>query len=170
MLVTIGRPTFIQIVAYNEEREAGLRKSKVKRLEEQLSRQIGLRWLVEAMVGGDLSGINTINFARSVTGEPIFVNLEAIRHRLAQVQEQLKGHRTVIVGHNLFTDLVYFYKCFLGKLPDRVEDFQRIIHGLFPLVVDTKYLATHNCGSISLKSSLDEIEEELRQLSVPVIG
>ena len=37
-------------------------------------------------------------------------------------------------------------------------------------VIDTKYLATHECGSINPKSSLDEIEEELRQQPLPVIG
>ena len=129
-----------------------------------------MRWLVEAMVGGDLSGIDVRSFARSTTGEAIFVNLEAVRSQLTTLQDQLKGRRTVLVGHNLFTDLLYFYQCFFGPLPDKVEDFQRTIHALFPTVIDTKYLATHNCGSISLKSSLEEIEEDLRSLSVPILG
>jgi len=133
----------------------------LKRFEEQLSRQIGLRWLVEAMVCGDLAGIDPRSFARSVTGEPVFVDPEAVSRHFEQLKDQLKGHQT---------DLVNFYKCFLGKLPDRVEDFQKTMHKLFPMIIDTKYLATHNCGSINPRSSLEEIEEDLRELFVPLIG
>lgn len=125
---------------------------------------------MEAMVGGDLSGINARNFARTITGEPMFLDLEATKSRLSALQERLKTRRTVLVGHNLFMDLLYFYQCFFGQLPDRVEDFQKTIHSLFPTVIDTKYLATHNCGSISPKSSLEEIEQELRSLSSPLVG
>jgi len=169
-LTSTGRMSFIQVTAYDAQQADAMRQSRTKRLEEQLSRQIGLRWLVEAMVGGDLSGIDARNFARTTTGEPMFVNLEVIKSRLTALKEELKGRRTVLVGHNLFTDLLYFYQCFLGQLPNRVEDFQKTIHNLFPMVIDTKYLATHNCGSISLKSSLEEIEEGLRSLSIPFIG
>jgi len=169
-LVTVSRPTFIQIVAYDAEREDATRQSKTTRFEEQLSRQIGLRWLVEAMVGGDLSGIDARKLARTTTGEPKFVDLRAIEGHLVALKEQLKGRRTVLVGHNLFTDLLYFYRCFFGQLPNRVEDFQKTIHSLFPLIIDTKYLATHKCGSINPKSSLEDIEENLRSVSVPLVG
>ncbi|KAI9872401.1 MAG: hypothetical protein M1830_001690 [Pleopsidium flavum] len=168
-LVTVSRPTFIQIIRYDGEREDAIRKTKSRRFEEQISRQIGLRWLVEAMVDGDLSSIDPRSFARSVIGEPVFVDPEATSRHFDQIKDQLKGHRTVLVGHNMFTDLVNFYKCFLGQLPDRVEDFQRTMHKLFPMIIDTKYLATHNCGSISPKSSLEEIEEDLREMFVPLI-
>lgn len=122
------------------------------------------------MIGGDLSGIDPRSFARSVTGEPIFINLEEMSRHFDRLKDQLKCHQTVLVGHNIFTDLVNFYKCFLGRLPDKVEEFQSTIHKLFPMIIDTKYLATHNCGSISPKSSLEEIEENLRELFEPRIG
>ena len=78
---------------------------------------------------------------------------------------------TVLVGHNLFLDLVYFYSTFFGPLPDRVGDFQHIIAGLFPLIFDTKYLAdTINNNSPLYKSSLEELDHELSKLPVPVIG
>lgn len=169
-LVSIGRPTFVQIIAYDAEREDAIRQSRARGFEEQLSRQTGLRWLVEAMVGGDLSGIDAKSFARNTTGEPIFADLEALKSHLAAVKEELQSRRTVLVGHNLFTDLLYFYQCFFGQLPDRVEDFQQTIHSLFPMVIDTKYLATHNCGSISPKSSLEEIEDSVRSLPLPLLG
>lgn len=169
-LISISRVTFVQVTAYDAEREDAIRQSRMKRFEEQLSRQIGFRWLVEAMVGGDLSGIDARNFARTTTGEPMFVNLRDTTSHLTALKEQLKGRRTVLVGHNLFTDLLYFYQCFFGQLPNRVEEFQRTIHTLFPMVIDTKYLATHKCGSINPKSSLEDIEKELCSVSVPLVG
>ena len=134
-------------------------------------RQIGLRWLVEAMVGGELGAIDPRIFARSPTGQPIFVDLEVITRQFHDLQHRLRQTRTVLVGHNLFMDLINFYKCFFGQLPDRVEDFQSIMNQLFPMIIDTKYLATHNSSNAThARSSLEELDEELNQLPVPVIG
>ncbi|KAI9713645.1 MAG: hypothetical protein M1812_006617 [Candelaria pacifica] len=169
-LVTISRPNFIQIVAYDKEREDAIKRSRLSKLEEQLSRQVGFRWLVEAMVQGDLSGVDARNFARSKDGEPVFVDLDEVNKQLEDVKSVLREKPTVLVGHNLFTDLVNFYRCFLGPLPPRVKDFQRDMNRIFPMIIDTKYLATHNCGSINPKSSLGEIETELRSQIVPLIA
>ena len=73
------------------------------------------------------------------------------------------------MGHNCFTDLIYLYAAFIGPLPERVEDFQKQIHEMFPVVLDTKYLFTHNCGNMNPVSSLDSIEEELRTQVYPRI-
>ncbi|KAI9809416.1 MAG: hypothetical protein M1827_006852 [Pycnora praestabilis] len=167
--VTISRPTFIQIVAFDQTREDSIKRSKIRRLEEQISRQTGLRWLVEAMTGGDLSGIDPGNFARSMAGDPVFIDLGAVRCEFDELRQKLSQRRTVLVGHNLFTDMVNFYRCFLGDLPASVVEFQARLHQLFPMIIDTKYLATHNCGSINPKSSLQEIEEALRPQQVPII-
>ena len=169
-LVTISRPTFIQIVTYDKEREDKIKQGRLRNLEEQLSRQIGFRWLVEAMIQGDLSGIDCKNFARGGDGQPAFVNLDKVQKELDAVTNVLRDKPTVLVGHNLFTDLVNIYRCFLGPLPTRVKDFQREMNRIFPMIIDTKYLATHNCGSISPKSSLGEIEAGLRSQIVPLIG
>lgn len=91
--------------------------------------------------------------------------------RFAELCEKLGQKRTVLVGHNLFLDLIYFYTFFFGKLPDRVEGFQKTIAQLFPLVIDTKYLADKiNNNSPLYKSSLQEIDQELSKLPVPIIG
>lgn len=132
-LVTISRPLFIQIVARDEQREDAIKKGRRRRLEEQLSRQIGLRWPFEAMCGGDLSGLNAADFARTATGEAKFVDKQAISDRFEALKLKLKYRSTVLVGHNLFTDLIYMHRLFLGDLPERVEDFQNAIHCLFPL-------------------------------------
>lgn len=40
-----------------------------------------------------------------------------------------------LVGHNLITDLVYLYQCFIGNLPDTEKEFAAIIHAAFPVCV-----------------------------------
>lgn len=117
------------------------------------------------MVGGDLTPIIPWNFQpgqdESKDSKALFIGLF----------DRLKEKRTVLVGHNVFIDLIYFYACFFGKLPDQVEEFQRTIHDLFPIVVDTKYLATHsNDNPALLRSSLEDLDLELSRLSVPLIG
>lgn len=164
-LTTISRPGFIQIVAYNQEREDAVQKARDISFEAKLTKQIGLRWLVEGMVGGDLTSIASWN------SQPEMSNLKDRKPKFVELFDRLKKKRTVIVGHNIFIDLIYFYACFFGKLPDCVEDFQRVMHELFPIVVDTKYLATHSSDNAAIsRSSLEELDEELSKLSVPVIG
>lgn len=165
-LVTISRQGFIQIVAYDEERENAEQQYRNKKFEETLARQIGLRWLVEAICGGDMSGINPNSFHTAVKTRQERAAAEFISNR-----EQLEGHSTVLVGHNLFLDLIYFHACFFGPLPDKVEDFQRTIHDLFPRIIDTKYLATHNLDNSALaRSSLEELDANLSKQPEPVIG
>ncbi|KAI9675334.1 MAG: Mitochondrial beta-keto-acyl synthase [Caeruleum heppii] len=168
-LVTISKPTFIQVVAFDQLREDSIRQGRRRRFEEQLCRQTGLRWLLEAMVGGDLTDLKGRNFMRSLVSEPVYVDVDAMKVRLDGIRDRLKDKRTVLVGHNVFTDLVNLYRMFFGILPDRVEDFQRHIHELFPLIVDTKYLATHNSRVMNPRSSLQEIEEQLRKQEMPVM-
>jgi poly(A)-specific ribonuclease len=131
--VTVSKPTFIQILAYNEARETSHRSGRMNALKAQVSKQTGLRWLVEAMVGGDLSGIDPMDCAQNMSGEPVFVDKGAITRQLNRLRDTLREHQTVLAGHNLFTDLVYFYNTFIGILPEQVEDFGEAIRGLFPM-------------------------------------
>ncbi|KAL8704638.1 MAG: hypothetical protein Q9201_002224 [Fulgogasparrea decipioides] len=164
-LATISRSGFIQIVAYNKEREDAEQEFRNRKFEERLAKQIGLRWLVEAIHGGDLSGIDAYSFNPAV---PQDKNTIAIKFN--GLRKQLRGQSTVLVGHNIFLDLIYFYACFFGPLPDRVEDFQRCIHQTFPRIIDTKYLATHSLDNPALaRSSLDELDEELSKQAQPLI-
>lgn len=165
-LVTISRPGFIQIVAFDQEREDLVKKGRNTYFEEKLARQIGLRWVVEAMVGGDLSAIDPKTIDQSVEDR-----LEEITHQLDEIRSRLKGKKVILVGHNLFLDLINFHTCFFGQLPESVKDFQKIMHQLFPIIIDTKYLATHNVVNPALsKSSLEDLDHELSRLPVPLIG
>ena len=142
-----------------------VQKERMRYFEEKLNKQVGLRWVVEAMVGGDLSAIDPETLDHIVEGQS-----EAIAHALDSLRDGLKAKRTVLVGHNVFLDLINFYRCFFGKLPDRVQDFQHIMHKLFPHIIDTKYLATHNVVNPALsRSALEDLDNELSKLPVPVI-
>lgn len=143
-----------------------------------------MRWLAEAMcpdvdrvlpeervppyASGNLAALATATFPpMEMTDE----ERESHVLRFAELCKTLKEKRTVLVGHNLFLDLIYFFIFFFGPLPDRVEGFQKTIAQLFPLVFDTKYLADKiNDNSPLYKSSLQEIDQELSKLPVPIIG
>ncbi|KAL2864456.1 ribonuclease H-like domain-containing protein [Aspergillus lucknowensis] len=169
-LVTIGRPTFVQIISYDEDREKAVRDKRVQWVRERIWKETGFRWVAEALAGGDLSRLNPHYFsgikANSSRGE----QAKSAVNFADDFKERLKAHRPVLVGHNLFMDLVYFFRCFFGPLPERLDDFQSMVHEHFPVLIDTKYLATHDCGSINPTSSLQEINDSLLQTPTPVIS
>ncbi|KAH8429420.1 CAF1 family ribonuclease [Aspergillus melleus] len=169
-LVTISHPTFIQIIEYDEAREKAVREQRMKRTRERISQETGFRWVAEALAGGDLSRLDPYCF-RSTMSTSTAVNSQASLKMFSEkMKQKLQTHRPVLVGHNLFVDLVYFCRCFFGPLPESVQDFQSMVHKMFPVLVDTKYLATHNCGSIIPRSSLSEINEKLLQTATPKIS
>ena len=167
--VSIGRGTFVQIVPYNKEREDKIKENRKRRRRMHIVQQTGFRWVVEALVGGSLATLDLSVHAGSEGGQ----SSDKKQRLLAQsnnIKKKLKDKQTVLVGHNLFADLVNFYRCFLGALPERVEDFQRAIHELFPLVIDTKYMATRGQGSWEATSSLMNINDALAQCEKPTFG
>ncbi|KAK7538623.1 ribonuclease H-like domain-containing protein [Phyllosticta citribraziliensis] len=168
-LVTISKPSAIQIIRYDEEREKSILESRKKRLKMQISRQIGFRWIIEALCGGKLD-IDARDFLYDAeTGHAKAGDVEDVRTRFTTAAHALKTRRPVLVGHNLFTDIIYLYRTFIGELPDTLEEFREKTQNLFPVIVDTKYLATHNCGDINPKSSLEEIEYKLRSQELPIL-
>lgn len=171
-LVTIGKPAFIQIMNFDEEREKAVKEQRMKYAKDRMWKQMGFRWIAEALAGGNLSDLDQSYFV-AVMSQSISIP-KGQRSSLAQfsqaLKQRLKYRKPVIVGHNLFTDLVYFCRCFFGPLPDRVEDFQAMVHEMFPVLMDTKYMATHDCGSINPVSSLTEINNSLWQIPIPRVG
>ncbi|OJJ88427.1 uncharacterized protein ASPGLDRAFT_63316 [Aspergillus glaucus CBS 516.65] len=165
-LVTVGKPAFIQILEFDEAREKAVREQRMRYQEERMMKQTGFRWIAEALAGGDLSNLDQGCFMGVMANSPAGAGL-SLKEFANRLKERLRTHRPVIVGHNLFTDLIYFYRCFFGPLPDRVEDFQAAAHEMFPVLMDTKYMATHDCGSINPISSLSEINDSLLKTSIP---
>ncbi|EAW14551.1 CAF1 family ribonuclease [Aspergillus clavatus NRRL 1] len=167
-LVTISNPGFIQIIDYDEERERSLREQRLNRVQERIWKQTGFRWIAEALAGGDLSNLDTSFFIGIMSNSAAVKPIYSLREFSEKLRERLQEHRPVL-GHNIFSDLIYFYRCFFGPLPDKVEDFQSTMHELFPVLMDTKYMATHNCGSINPRSSLPEINDSLSKRATPKI-
>jgi poly(A)-specific ribonuclease len=102
--------------------------------------------------------------------QPVFTDMEALNKTIQSLQTALKKKSHVIVGHNLFIDLIFLYQTFVGTLPDQVTEFNKQIHGIFPKVFDTKYLATQAGSSMRTKSSLKDLCDELKQRPNPFIA
>jgi poly(A)-specific ribonuclease len=169
-LMTMGRRDCVIVKEIDLLREARYQRERKKRVRAQIARQTGFRWIIEAITGGSLHGIEIAWFAKDpIDGSDIFFDEQDFAARFNRAAAHLKTRRPVLVGHNLFTDLIYLYQSFIGQLPDTVSEFRIRIHDLFPTIVDTKYLATHNCGNINPASSLEQIEETLRTQQIPSI-
>ena len=164
-LKTITKPGgFIQILIRDNEKEKESQAVRNESYERRLATAKGLRWPIEALARGDLSSINS-----KVIPAPLH-ELEATRKTFEHLRETLKDKRTVLVGHNVFMDLMYLYACFFGPLPSTVTQFSKEISKLFPNVIDTKYMATHNSLNVSLEqSSLPELSLKLEHTPSPKI-
>lgn len=159
--MTFGRGDFIQLVHYDKQSEEKHEKSRAVASEERLKKSVGLRWLIEGLVGGDLKAVESYNTRK-----------DSAEEKYEGLFDRLKSKKTILVGHNVFIDLIYFYSSFLGQLPNKVEDFEHRIHEIFPTIIDTKYLATQHSANPALqKSSLEELDEDLTTfIPAPVIG
>lgn len=166
-LVTFSKRGLVQIVHFDAEREARISAGRKADLDERIGRQKGFRWVMEALLGNNIGKLDlTLSATDPVTGDPVFADIHEYRAKFNRAHATLRNRPRVLVGHNCFLDLVYLYKAFVGSLPATVEDFTTEIHKRWPTIVDTKYMATHNCGDINPASSLEEIA---RQLAYPEI-
>ncbi|CAG7949794.1 unnamed protein product [Penicillium salamii] len=166
-LTSRGASTFVQIQNRNPDAERRSFETKLKTRKQRIRNNIGFRWIAEALVGGNLNELDPEVF------EPL---LRRIKNPMLDVQQlservkrQLKQNRPVMVGHNMFFDLLFFYRCFIGSLPDTLQEFNGAIHDLFPMLADTKYLATHDCGIMARHSSLEDLNNNLAHLKYPKI-
>ena len=169
-LISINQPGFMQIKNFNAMHEETLTKVRLKTFSEKISRQTGLRWFVEAMVGGSLETLDPTTLIRPIDGRPPWFNRKNVEADFGVLRRRLQNHRTVLVGHNIFVDLIYFYRCFIGPLPSSVQEFKSEIHKLFPMIIDTKYLATHLNNSNDVRSGLVELDMDLSSMKIPAIG
>ena len=159
--VAIGRNDCIRIMPFDAVREADNTRRIKTRVKEQIARQTGFRWIFEALVGGEIN--NDLLYILRSNGP------SDSRDRFDRVLARLLKHRPVIVGHNMFTDIVYLYRTFVGPLPDTLEAFNEKLHELCPRIVDTKYLATHDEGDLNASPTLEEISKGLQKQHLPTI-
>ncbi|KAF8423642.1 ribonuclease H-like domain-containing protein [Tirmania nivea] len=96
-----------------------------------------------------------------------------LRHIIDELFEPKRpdGRKIILVGHNCFTDLLHLYNCFIGKLPEKVEEFAELMSKSFPILIDTKYLATYGDDTTTANSgsTLHILESLLRPQTNPKI-
>jgi poly(A)-specific ribonuclease len=112
------------------------------------------------------------------------IGLRAVVDKIL-VPKDSKNKKKIIVGHNVFSDLIYLYDCFIGPLPKTVEEFGKEILDsckMFvpsplsvPLltlrrVIDTKYMATYRTANASSNSSLQSMWDTLSSLPGPQLS
>ena len=163
-LITISKRGFIQIVRFDKEREDRIAADRKAESDAKIAQQKGFRWIIEALLGSNISGLDLkLCASDAVTGEAIFADLQEYNAQFNRAQALMRGCPRVLVGHNCFLDLVYVYRTFIGELPETVVEFQTKLHKLWPTIIDTKYMATHNCGDINPMSSLEQIAKQLEE-------
>ena len=165
-LKTTGHGHFVQITNPTEQQQASQKLALVEQREKDIAKAVGFRWLIEGIVGGNIL---------DMPDEYIIGGLPTIRSEgkspkeyLQNLQQKLKARPRVMVGHNCFTDFVNFYKCFIGPLPDTVEEFSSNVHDLLPGVIDTKNLASFGHKRFG-NTSLEDVEKDLRTQERPRI-
>ena len=160
--VAIGRNDCIRILPFDPVREADNTRRIKTRVKEQIARQTGFRWIFEALVGGEINNdlLYILRNTAPVDGRDRF------DRALARLKK--KG-KTLLVGHNMFTDIVYLYRTFVGPLPETLQEFNKALHELAPRIVDTKYLATHAEGDLNASPTLEDIAKSLQDQPLPRI-
>ncbi|XP_068232790.1 pre-piRNA 3'-exonuclease trimmer-like isoform X2 [Palaemon carinicauda] len=98
--------------------------------------------------------------------------------------QQLAKYRKPLIFHNGLLDLMLVYKEFYQDLPESYEEFKSNLHGLFPLIYDTKYIATklkkhfkeksepvsHMLGNTGLLDLATNLRKEVGVLYRPTIS
>jgi poly(A)-specific ribonuclease len=168
-LVSIGRSECVRIVDFDPVREADNNRRIKNRVKEQIARQTGFRWIFEALTSGDVESADPLYALRNNGGVVMAGDSHDVRDRYERSIERLKKRKPVLVGHNMFTDIVYLYRTFVGELPDTLQGFRDVIHKEFPKIIDTKYLATHAEGDLNASPTLQEIAEGLSDQPLPAI-
>lgn len=116
-LVTLGRNECINIIGLDPVREADNTARLKKRVKEQIGRQTGFRWVFEALAQGDVEHADALDLLQQTGGVVINGDKQGIEASYDRAIERLKTRQPVLVGHNMFTDIVYFYRTFVGPLP-----------------------------------------------------
>ncbi|KAJ4294070.1 hypothetical protein N0V90_007759 [Kalmusia sp. IMI 367209] len=149
-LVAIGR-----IIHYDQDREEENKRRIKKRVKEQIARQTGFRWIFEALAGGDIHEANPFHFGpyAGVNGSIIAHDDIDVKERFDRARERLLKHQPVLVGHNLFTDIVYIYRSFVGELPETLDGFCAALHE----------------GDLNASPTLQEIAERIEKQPLPNI-
>jgi TusA-related sulfurtransferase len=57
------------------------------------------------------------------------------------IVEKIIKYKKPLIGHNWFFDILYFYRQFVGELPDSIAEFKELWRSNFPFTFDTKHIS-----------------------------
>ena len=169
---TYSRDDYVKVQYKDYQENMHDRNELHNRILGDVARQSGFRWVAEALCGGNMDRLfdcvsrDLPRIHETSTPE----NRTGYRYKLQGLQRACRERSKILVGHNCFMDLVFFYKIFYGSLPDRVEDFQNVMHEMFPLIVDTKYLSTCGKDGRFRGARLEQLDTALSHQKEPLIG
>ncbi|KIW40838.1 uncharacterized protein PV06_08009 [Exophiala oligosperma] len=162
---TQGMGHFVQITNPTADQQESERALREKMRERDIANAVGFRWVIEAILGGDISSLPHFYVTSGFPEGQAPDNIQAF---LDKLQERLRKRKGALVGHNCLTDLINLYRCFIGDLPEKVEDFSARLHSLLPIILDTKYLA--GIGSKKwVDTSLQAVENDMSPVALPRI-
>ncbi|KAL1900191.1 hypothetical protein Sste5346_002501 [Sporothrix stenoceras] len=153
---------FMQITEKNAEKEEKNQLEKTSNLERAIAFQRGLRYIVEALVGGDFAK-DVWSICQTNRGMDD-KDWETI---LQDSESKLKKKRPILLGHNMFYDLCFMHSTFIGPLPNTFDEFDRIVHDLFPRIMDTKYILKRDDNEMMPSRGLEEIFVDTDHHPVP---
>ena len=164
-----NRGSFMQVAERQVDHEQSVQTERQRYREKDLAHAIEFRWLIEALIGGNISNLPLECHKANLTdAERSTVTEKELQHRAKTLQDRIKEHRTFLVVHNLFLDMVNIYQCFIGDLPESVGDFRAILSKDFEAIIDTKWIATFKTGQFE-STTLESIEYQLRSQPIPKV-
>jgi poly(A)-specific ribonuclease len=175
-LRTMTRSGSIHIAKYDAKREKDIAAGRMNKAKRMVQENIGFRWIAEALFGETryLDSMDLKAFGAADANGPrqkaASANSYETNAKKREIIEKLESRPIVLVGHNIFGDLAYLYQNFIADLPETLDEFRLILRRAMPLIIDTKYMATHNCGSVQPPSSLEQVAESLRSHLDPGYG
>lgn len=164
-----GRGSWVQITAGSQEADEARHRDQKERIDRNINTAVEFRWLIEALIGGDITGIPPESFQQAMPSDVAIDDLQPLKRFANDLQAKVMSRSKVVVGHNLYLDLLNLYSCFIGELPEKVEDFRTAIHELFPVIIDTKFLATEDSATWNNASDLRWVEKGVRLQETPKI-
>lgn len=164
-LKTQGMGHFVQVTNPTSKQQANEKDIRAKNRELEIAKAVGFRWILEAIMGGDISNIPHYYVVAGHPPEEVPKDVDGF---LNELQTKLKSQVRAVVGHNCLTDVINLYRCFIGDLPEKVDDFCARLHELFPIVIDTKYVASLG-NKRWTDTSLKSVESDLSSVGVPYI-
>lgn len=159
-----GMGHFIQVTNPTSEQQATQSQLEEGLRERDLSRAIGFRWIIDGIIGRDLSKLPDDYLQPVVPALPKDSDAQDIELPMkAFVQDlnhKLQARRKVLIGHNCLTDIMFLYRMAVGDLPPTIEEFRDRVHDMFPAIIDTKFVS--NCFSEKYgRLSLGEVASDL---------